>query len=369
MGKKKLLALIGSMCLVLVLASLPFMGACAKPAPAPAPTPAPTPTPVPAPVAEKYHWRMQTMQLPGTPFHKGDEVFIDLVQKMSNGQITIDLYPMGTIVPSDQIAKAVGEKVVEIGSTWDGYQLGMIPELELLEMCPQMVLTEFEERYTYYYHVGAVDMINESYAKYNVRWLGPHYSEHTNLISKVPIRTVDDFKGVKIRIAGSNAVFFEQFGAKTLYVPTGEIYTGLQLGTFDAVGWTGEAVMVRLGLHEVGKYIINPPYKTLSPACIVMNLEVWNSLPDHLKLVLDAAGKLHGYEALSFDAQANAKAIQQMKEGGIEFITLDRPEDLEAMHQAAMYVWNQIEAKSPRCAQASKMLKDFAKEKGYDWVK
>jgi len=42
---KRLLALLGSVCLMLVLASLPFMGACAKPAPSPAPSPAPAPAP------------------------------------------------------------------------------------------------------------------------------------------------------------------------------------------------------------------------------------------------------------------------------------------------------------------------------------
>ncbi len=50
MKRGKLLVLVGSMCLVLVLALLPFMAACAQPAPAPAPAPAPKITTVPAPV-------------------------------------------------------------------------------------------------------------------------------------------------------------------------------------------------------------------------------------------------------------------------------------------------------------------------------
>jgi len=319
--------------------------------------------------AQKYEWRMQTMQTPGSANYKADQAFVSLVQKMSNGAITIRLFPRGEIVASKNIAKAVGLGTIELGSTWDGYQLGMLPQLTFLELIPQFTLGEFEEKYTFLYQRGAIKKINEGYAKYKVHWLAPKFMEYTKLLSRVPIRKVEDFKGKRIRIAGSNAIFYQQLGAKTLYVPTGEIYTGLQLGTFDAVGWTGEDMMVRLGWHEIAKYVIEPPYKKLGVACILINAGLWNGLPEHLKAIIESAGLVAGIENLSYDAEGNAKAKGVMKKSGVEFISLNRPEDTQAMYKAALFTWNSMEEKSPASAEASKMLKAFVKEREYDWVK
>lgn len=100
MKKKRLLTLVGSVCLILVLASLPFMGACAKPAPAPAPVPTPAPPPPPAP-AREYILIGHPVPLTGAiaPFGEGAEWAVDRITSAINKDGGIFIKELGKKLP------------------------------------------------------------------------------------------------------------------------------------------------------------------------------------------------------------------------------------------------------------------------------
>ena len=73
---------------------------------------------------------------------------------------------------------------------------------------------------------------------------------------KKPIRSIEDFKDLKLRVPGGMiAEGFAAIGAKTTLLPGGEVFSALEKGTIEAADYTGPAVNWDLGFQQVTKYI------------------------------------------------------------------------------------------------------------------
>jgi TRAP-type mannitol/chloroaromatic compound transport system substrate-binding protein len=284
---------------------------------------------------------------------------------MSNGAINIEVFPSEQLVPSSEIFKALGDGVIELADTWCGYCAGQVPEIEMYDGGMHFTLETLEERWSWYYHEGAEDALNEMLAPYNVRWLGPKFMNHAILVSRVPLTSVDDFNGLKIRTSGCNAIFFEALGAKTVTVPTGEIYTALQQGLVDAATWSGEDMAAAMGLHEVAPYLIEPCYKLFADGCWMMNLDTYNELPAHLQEIVRIGAQYHGLQCLSLTTYGDAVGREKFK----EVCYLTSPDDLAKFQAAALVVMHTIAGKNENAAKGFEMLSDFLNERGYTWVK
>jgi TRAP-type C4-dicarboxylate transport system substrate-binding protein len=109
----------------------------------------------------------------------------------------------------------------------------------------------------------------------------------TSFLSPKPLRSIDDFKGLKISV-GSRLVGqgVELLGAAPIALTTTEIYPSLQRGTVDAavIGWAATAAFK---LHEVARYYFEAPMG-MATNFLLMNKESFAKLPEELRRVLDA---------------------------------------------------------------------------------
>ena len=72
------------------------------------------------------------------------------------------------------------------------------------------------------------------------------------------IKTVDDLKGLRMRIGGLGGVVLARLGAMPTQIAPGDIYTALERGTIDAVEWIGPADDEKLGFAKIAKYYYTP---------------------------------------------------------------------------------------------------------------
>ena len=103
---------------------------------------------------------------------------------------------------------------------------------------------------------------------------------------KKPIDTIEDVKGLKMRIPGFGGEVLRRNGGIPVAMPGGEIFTALQTGTIDAAEWIGPYNDLAFGMHKVANHYYYPGWH--EPAAILdcfINLEKWNSLPDDLKTI------------------------------------------------------------------------------------
>jgi len=144
------------------------------------------------------------------------------------------------------------------------------------------------------------------------------------LLSVKPIKTVDDVKGIKLRIPelASYVVPWKELGASPTPIALAEVYLALQQGVVDACELPIDMIYTQK-LHEVAKYLILTAHQS-EPSGFILNGNLFKSLtPKEQKVILDAAKEAGKYN----DKLSNAlekELVEKMKKGGTVFITVDR---------------------------------------------
>lgn len=168
--------------------------------------------------------------------------------------------------------------------------------------------------------------------QYNLHWLGNGMNGILSVMNnKHEIRTVEDFKGLKLRVIDSpmQVGACECLGAQGAVVNWGETYTACQQNTIDGVITTGSGFLSGK-IHEVSKYHTAANI-FMTPISIVMNLEYWNSLPaEDQKLIQDAVTKALAWHRDTAVDGLNADLAASIEEGNIANVTYD-----EFDHEAA----------------------------------
>lgn len=168
--------------------------------------------------------------------------------------------------------------------------------------------------------------------QYNLHWLGNGMNGILSVMNnKHEIRTVEDFKGLKLRVIDSpmQVGACECLGAQGAVVNWGETYTACQQNTIDGVITTGSGFLSGK-IHEVSKYHTAANI-FMTPISIVMNLEYWNSLPaEDQKLIQDAVTKALAWHRDTAVDGLNADLATSIEEGNIANVTYD-----EFDHEAA----------------------------------
>ena len=149
------------------------------------------------------------------------------------------------------------------------------------------------------------------------------------LISKKPVRTLADFKGLKVRTFGAvNPKMFQMLGAVPVTMVGSDAYEGLKRGALDAVylTWTGFYVYK---FHEVAKYISDVNFGAIGGYLTYLNLDLWNRWPENLKTLFNQI-TLEG-EQLSnkLVGEFDRKALELMIAAGAELIHFEEQQKLQ----------------------------------------
>ena len=338
---KKLLSLVGSICLILVLAAL-LLPACAPAEEAPeAAAPA---------AAEVYKWRMVSMGTAVSPWHTTEFYFVEAVETMSGGRIDIELYPKGELFDVTDSIYNVSEGVVELAATAGDYAKGFDTRFSNLSYLCGSPLDDVSKFDIMIYRTGYAEAVNDLYEEHNCHWLGVSYGSPEQMLVTVPIRTLEDFKGLKLRGSGPSELMFNKLGASATYIDFGEIYTAIQLGTIVGGDMTTPQGNWDMGFHEVTNYIIEPMLYTRGFTMDhYINLDVWNEITPDLQEMLVVACRAGGLDAFTEEKGADLEYRQKMIDYGLEVITLS-PEDVTEAFALAQEIWDELAAQDPMSA-------------------
>lgn len=293
MKKKKLLTLASSVCLILVLAALPFMAACAEPAPAPTPTPTPAPTPTPTPTPTPPPFKGVTLKFAYTMPEKmsvsqGWHWWAEELEKRTDGKVKVEFYPGGTLFKLDVSVDSVIGGVADIAMTSIGAfskrfplsNVGSLPTASFPDTVEGLVAAD-----------SALMALYEKSPEMKAEWkdvkvLGFYQMLNYIMQSKKEIRVPDDVKGVKIGGDGLKLALVEAAGATPLTIVPPDAYMNLDKGVIDAafLSWSQAGIY---HTYEVCEYFFDYGFGATSLP-IIMNLDTWNALPSDIqKLMMD----------------------------------------------------------------------------------
>lgn len=314
--------------------------------------------------AADFSWRMQSNLNAGEPGYEAVRVgFAEAIEQMSGGRVKIELFPVGALFPIKDGLEAVGSGIVEIGMTTGGYYTGKMGPIAAIESGLPGAERSAMERYAFFYRKGFIDVARKAYEKFNIHYLGPNLSPSWDIISKVPVDSKAAFDGLKIRTFGIEAKWYESMGASSVFLGGSEVYTALATGVVDAVRWGSPSALVKLSLHEVGKYYVIPSPMPAPNNNILINRDAWNSLPDDLRAIMDMAARNASLSYLARSAQQDAASLAMMKEAGVQISTIPA-DDWAEMETEVRKIWGAYAEEDELSRTAVTMLQDYLKELG-----
>jgi TRAP-type mannitol/chloroaromatic compound transport system substrate-binding protein len=127
------------------------------------------------------------------------------------------------------------------------------------------------------------------------------------------VHSLEDFKGLKIRMAGLQAEVLNRLGATTVNLSGGEVMPALQAGVIDAAEWGGPWMDLAFGFYKVAKYCYGPGVHEPGTAqSLVVNLEAYEALPKDLQAIVRHAATVETALLLSEFTVKNAIALQTL---------------------------------------------------------
>jgi TRAP-type C4-dicarboxylate transport system substrate-binding protein len=247
--------------------------------------------------------------------------------------------------------------------TAGAYWTGVLP-VAGVEFSMPLAYQTCEDAWTVMWYRGMQDLLQKAYNEKGVYYLGFQVPMGNRLIATKPIRTLNDFKGLKVRAAGTFATFAEKLGMSPVNIPITEIYMALKLGTIEAA-ITGMDVHTDSKHYEVAKYLINSPrFSFAEPLNVLINLELWNSLPKDLQSILQLVLRdWSHWGGMIIEPPRIIKTMNTFKAGNVELIDLS-PEDTAKVQAAAVQVWDEWATKDKYCTDGVAILKNYLKEVG-----
>lgn len=284
---------------------------------------------------ETYKWVAHSPWPEGTALQLLAEEIAKDITEASGGRLQVEMHAAGEIVQPTELLDAVENGTVDAIHSWDGYWVGKIPQVALFASVP-MGMNEQE-------YLGWIttdegrELWQEAYdqAGYNLKVLdsGPGTPEifyHSN----VPIRTLEDFKGLKVRAVGDWGAILEKVGASVVSISSPELYQSLERGVVDAVEFSGPASNLPLGFHEIAKYLITPSiHQPSSVSSFIINQEKWDELPDDLKQIVRLATENMWGKGFAMVAKEDFEAMDEYRkleeEGKIEIVKFEEESQKE----------------------------------------
>ena len=144
-----------------------------------------------------------------------------------------------------------------------------------------------------------------------------------NVISKVPIQKIEDFKGLTIRASGVFSTAWKLIGATPTHIASTELFSALEKGIVKAalVPYT---VVVDYGLLDVIKYATDVGGMGIISYMVSINLDKWNKIPaDIQKIMLELGEEVPEKTGQMIDA-ALKESIVKFKQKGITLYELSK---------------------------------------------
>jgi TRAP-type mannitol/chloroaromatic compound transport system substrate-binding protein len=302
-------------------------------------------------------WRMATSFNNGLPAHHGAATrFTELVKAMSGGKFTISLHHGGELMPAFGVVDGVQNATVEAAYTNSYYFVGKDETFAIGTGIPFGLNAR---QMTAWMHEGnGLKLMREFYRKYNIinfpmgntgTQMGGWYRKEIN--------TLDDLKGLKIRIAGLAGQVFERLGAVPQQIPGSDVYTSLEKGTIDAAEWSVPLDDLRMGLNKVAQHYYFPGWWEGSAQCdLFVNTQAYESLPEEYKAILEAAAAASHILFMSIYDARNPQALKEIVASGTKLHRFPKPV-MDACFKESMALFDEISNRNPDW---KKIYEDFS---------
>jgi TRAP-type C4-dicarboxylate transport system substrate-binding protein len=291
---------------------------------------------------------------PASVVSKICEEFITDIEKRTNGRVKITYYKGGSLLKGNAMFMGVVEGATDIGLSHIIYTPGRMPVTEVCSMplgypnpwVSVHVVNDFCDRFK-----------PKEWNGVHVLWM--HTSGVTILMTKMPVRRLEDLKGMIIRAPGQSGKTIRALGGTPAPTLMSEVYDALSKGVIHGA-YTGVMGLKDWRFAEVVDYTtLSWEVGAVYPMYVVMNKGSWNKLPADIQEIFNKASEEYKEKFATMWNMSEVRGKEYGMEHNVEFINLSQQEAAR---------WRQ--AVSPVIDEYEKdmVAKGFAKNEIRNWI-
>jgi TRAP-type mannitol/chloroaromatic compound transport system substrate-binding protein len=318
-------------------------------------------------VDKPVEWKMVTTWPKNFPgLGTGANFLAKLIEDMSGGRIKIKVYGAGELVPAFEIFDTVSNGTAQLGHGSAYYWKGKNAALQFFSTVPFGLTAD--EMNAWLYHGGGMALWEEAYAPFG---LIPMAAGNTGVQMagwfNKEINSLDDLKGLKMRIPGLGGEVLKRIGGTPVNLPGAELFTAMQSGTIDATEWVNPYNDLAFGLYKVAKHYYYPgwhePGTTLE--CFI-NKKAYDVLPEDLQVIVKNAARVANQDMLTEYIARNNDALDQLT-GEHKVDVQKLPDDvIEGLRNLSDEVVHELAAKDSQAQKIHDSYRSF-REKVVRW--
>ena len=170
------------------------------------------------------------------------------------------------------------------------------------------------EQYAWFYYGGGLELMQKVYSKHGLlSFPGGSTGVQMGGWFRNEIKTLDDLKGLKMRIPGFAGEIMAKLGVQVTNIAPGELYTALDRNTIDALEWVGPAMDIKMGFHKIAPYYYTGWHEPASEMQFLINKKKFNKLPKDLQQIMIVAMRVSAYDMYIQHYDMSAQAWDKMK--------------------------------------------------------
>ncbi len=258
-------------------------------------------------------WRFAIEETPGSVQDAYAQKFKELIESRTKGEVEVTVYPYGTLGTSDHVTELLAMGTVQFAMASPGHLGKLIPEVQALLL--HFLLTDDETINNRALNDPELrEFMNQFYEAKGFELLSIYSEGWMVWTTRKPIRSPEDFEGVKIRVMTSPLLLaaYAAYGASPTPLPYGEVYSALQLNMIDAQVNPVFAIE-EMSFYEVVDYMIFAKHAPFVSTAVA-NKEFMESLTaEHRLIVLETIEELRPY-ILDIQLQFNRERLDRIRE-------------------------------------------------------
>jgi TRAP-type mannitol/chloroaromatic compound transport system substrate-binding protein len=297
----------------------------------------------------------------------GAESFARRVGQLSDNKFQIRVFAPGEIVPALQVLDAVQNNTVEMCQTASYYFVGKDLTFGFDAGVP-FGLTARQQS-AWMLQGGGMKLMRDFMADYNVVQM-PAGNTGVQMGGwfRKELKTLDDVKGLKMRIPGIGGQVWARLGAVPQQIAGGEIYPSLEKGTIDAAEWVGPYDDEKLGFNKVAPFYYYPGFwEAGTQISIMVNKGLWEGLPPIYRGMIEVAAAEANTEMMARYDQQNPQALRRLVATGAQLRPYPR-DILAAAWKATHELYGEIVAKNAKFKTVYEPWRSFRDEQ-YLWFR
>lgn len=286
---------------------------------------------------------------PNSPFRIPFHQFADFINERGGGSVQVVDILGPEAIPEGQLARALADGLVDFVAAPPSYFENLVPGLGGLS-APRVTTQEMRAN-------GTFDVVNEFLAPgANAVMVGLYAGDVPfHIFTNTPVRSLDEFEGVRLRATNTVMAFFTELGAQPMQISRGEIYTALERGVANGYSNINSELFASSWI-EVADYRIGPGFYTPNIA-IFMNLDAYGALDDRQRAVINAAGLfVEGGPTWAMQQAEEEATARAVADYGFEVITFSPEETERFLDMAYSATWDQIAERAPEFAERVRPL-------------